>query len=180
MITTHHSGSIYGTKIGPKSTNARSALCCLPAFSIRRPKAVVTRKARYSPSKHLVQLLESSSSTSARLISPTKRLRPSDCCTRRAVLLARHTGQRQADVLRMAPEHIDDGGIVVVQQKTGKELWVPLHPDLGTALEGWDSSPYVINRKRRVVHSSALQERLGRLHERHACRQDQRRGLRLP
>jgi len=100
MITTHHSGSIYGTKIGPKSTNARSALCCLPAFSIRRPKAVVTRKARYSPSKHLVQLLESSSSTSARLISPTKRLRPSDCCTRRAVLLARHTGQRQADVLR--------------------------------------------------------------------------------
>jgi hypothetical protein len=23
----------------------------------------------------------------------------------------------------MAPEHIDDGGIVVVQQKTGKELW---------------------------------------------------------
>ena len=83
-------------------------------------------------------------------------------------------------MLRMAPEHIDDGGIVVVQQKTGEELWVPLHPDLGTALEGWDSSPYVINRKRRVVHSSALQERLGRLHERHACRQDQRRGLRLP
>jgi hypothetical protein len=61
----------------------------------------------------------------------------------------------------------------LVQQKTGEELWVPLHPDLGTALEGWDSSPYVINRKRRVVHSSALQERLGRLHEWHACRQDQ-------
>jgi hypothetical protein len=34
-----------------------------------------------------------------------------------AVLLARHTGQRQADVLRMAPEHIEDGGIVVVQHR---------------------------------------------------------------
>jgi hypothetical protein len=32
---------------------------------------------------------------------------------RRAVALARYTGQRQADVLRMAPEHIEDGGINV-------------------------------------------------------------------
>ena len=47
----------------------------------------------------------------------------------RAVLLARYTGQRQADVLRMGPGDIEDGGIVVVQQKTGKELWVPLHPN---------------------------------------------------
>jgi integrase len=47
----------------------------------------------------------------------------------------------------MAPEHIEDGGIVVVQQKTGKELWVPLHPELRGALEGWNSSPYVLNRK---------------------------------
>jgi integrase len=63
------------------------------------------------------------------------------------VLLARYTGQRQADVLRMAPEHIEDGGIVVVQQKTGKELWVPLHSDLKTATESWGSSPYVVDRK---------------------------------
>jgi integrase len=66
---------------------------------------------------------------------------------KRAVLLARYTGQRQADVLRMTPRDIEDGGIVVVQQKTGKELWVPLHPDLRGALEGWGSSPYVLDRK---------------------------------
>jgi integrase len=66
---------------------------------------------------------------------------------RRAVLLARYTGQRQADVLRMSPSDIEDGGINVTQQKTGKELWVPLHPDLRGALESWDSSPYVLNRK---------------------------------
>ena len=65
----------------------------------------------------------------------------------RAVLLARYTGQRQSDVLRMGPEQIEDGGIVVVQQKTGKELWVPLHADLKGALESWDSSPYVVSRK---------------------------------
>jgi integrase len=62
----------------------------------------------------------------------------------RAVLLARFTGQRQADVLRMSPGDIEDGGINVVQQKTGKELWVPLHPDLRGALESWSSSPYVV------------------------------------
>ena len=37
----------------------------------------------------------------------------------------------------MAPEHVEDGGIVVVQQKTGKELWVPVHPDLRCSLEAW-------------------------------------------
>jgi integrase len=62
---------------------------------------------------------------------------------RRAVALARHTGQRQSDVLRMAPEHVEDGGIVVRQQKTGKELWVPLHDDLRGALDSWGGSPYV-------------------------------------
>ena len=61
----------------------------------------------------------------------------------RAVLLARYTGQRQADVLRMAPCDIEDGGINVTQQKTGKELWVPLHADLTSSLKSWDGSPYV-------------------------------------
>ena len=36
------------------------------------------------------------------------------------MLLARYTGQRQSDVLRMGPSNVEDGGIVVVQQKTGR------------------------------------------------------------
>ena len=56
----------------------------------------------------------------------------------RAVLLARYTGQRQADVLRMSPAHVEDGGINVTQQMTGKELWVPLHADLRRALKAWN------------------------------------------
>lgn len=35
---------------------------------------------------------------------------------RRAVLLARYTGQRQADVVRMSPGDIEDGGIKLTQQ----------------------------------------------------------------
>jgi integrase len=31
------------------------------------------------------------------------------------------------------------------KQKTGKELWVPVHPDLRCSLEAWRSSPYVVN-----------------------------------
>ena len=43
----------------------------------------------------------------------------------------------------MAPKHIEDSGIKVTQQKTGKELWVPLHADLKVALDRWSGSPYV-------------------------------------
>jgi integrase len=99
----------------------------------------------------------------------------------RAVLLARYTGQRQADVLRMGPGDIEDVGIVVVQQKTGKELWVPLHSNLRGAMESWDSSPYVVNQRGASgLHLRPLQIGLGRLHGRDACRQDQGGGLRLP
>jgi integrase len=66
---------------------------------------------------------------------------------RRAVKLACYTGQRQEDVLMMASGHLEDGGIFVVQQKTGKELWIPLHADLRAELETWSSSPYVVTPK---------------------------------
>ena len=47
----------------------------------------------------------------------------------------------------MAPGHIEDGGIVVVQLKTGKELWVRLHAELRGDLEGWSGSPYILTPK---------------------------------
>jgi integrase len=43
----------------------------------------------------------------------------------------------------MGPKDVEDGGINVTQQKTGKELWVPLHDDLGGALDSWTGSSYV-------------------------------------
>lgn len=44
------------------------------------------------------------------------------------------TGQRIGDVLEMRWSDIQDGGVVVRQNKTGKELWVPILADLQAAL----------------------------------------------
>lgn len=45
------------------------------------------------------------------------------------------TGQRIGDVLEMRWSEIHDGAIVVKQNKTGKELWVPILPELQAALD---------------------------------------------
>lgn len=49
---------------------------------------------------------------------------------KRFILLTLHTGQRCGDVCGMTLRDIDEGFIRVVQQKTKKDLWIPLHPDL--------------------------------------------------
>jgi integrase len=41
----------------------------------------------------------------------------------------------------MSKADLEDGGIKVTQQKTGKELWIPLHQDLKTAMEAWEVRP---------------------------------------
>lgn len=48
--------------------------------------------------------------------------------------VALYTGQRQSDVLGMLKSDIADGMIRVKQDKTGRELWVPIHRDLATVL----------------------------------------------
>ena len=88
-------------------------------------------------------------------------------CTRRHHVrpLARYTGQRQADVLRMAPHHIEDGGINVIQQKTGKELWVPLHANLRGALNVLGRFAVCADAKGREIHAGRLQSGLDAPHE---------------
>ena len=53
---------------------------------------------------------------------------------RLALALMLYTGQRSGDVIRMGPQHVRDGAIQVRQQKTGKELSIPIHPELDEAL----------------------------------------------
>jgi integrase len=55
---------------------------------------------------------------------------PSGTMQRRAYMLAKFTGQRCGDLARMTQAHRKDGGIRVVQQKTGAELLIPAHRDL--------------------------------------------------
>jgi integrase len=58
---------------------------------------------------------------------------------RTAFELFLNTGQRRSDVVRMAWSHITaENKIVVVQQKTGRRLLIPLHRDLLTTLAAAD------------------------------------------
>ena len=51
-----------------------------------------------------------------------------------AAALALYTGQRMSDVLAMRWSDIDQGLIAVVQRKTTKKLWVPIHKELAALL----------------------------------------------
>lgn len=46
-----------------------------------------------------------------------------------------YTGQRRSDVVRMGRQHVKDGVLRMVQQKTGAEVMIPLHPELSAALD---------------------------------------------
>ena len=53
---------------------------------------------------------------------------------RLACVFCLYTGQRISDVLAMNLEHVRDDKISVVQIKTGKPLWIPLHRELKPVL----------------------------------------------
>lgn len=60
----------------------------------------------------------------------------------RVVTLMRHTGQRGSDIVRMRRSDLEtDGGITgiaVTQDKTGRQLWIPLEPELRAAIDSWE------------------------------------------
>jgi integrase len=68
-------------------------------------------------------------------IATYRRYWPLGTKQRTAFELFLNTGQRRSDVVRMAwPHFTADNKVVVVQQKTGRRLLIPLHRDLVTAL----------------------------------------------
>lgn len=54
---------------------------------------------------------------------------------RLAMALLLYSGQRRGDVVRMGRQHIRDGVLHVVQQKTGAVLALPVHPDLAAIID---------------------------------------------
>ncbi len=54
---------------------------------------------------------------------------------KRFVLLTLATAQREEDVCRMSLHDIVDGEVRVVQQKTRKELWIPLPDEINSVVE---------------------------------------------
>jgi integrase len=63
---------------------------------------------------------------------------------RTAFALHLYTGQRRADVARMAWTDVIGNAISVVQAKTGARLTIPLHPHLSAALRAWPRKHMVI------------------------------------
>lgn len=52
-----------------------------------------------------------------------------------AVMVYLYTGQRGGDIVEMNRDHVAKGKIRVVQEKTGKPLWIPIHKNLKQHLE---------------------------------------------
>ncbi len=64
------------------------------------------------------------------------------------VMLAYYTGQRRSDLVNMKWEDYDGHTIHVIQKKTGKELYIPVHPRLKKVLDGINkSSAFILNKK---------------------------------
>jgi site-specific recombinase XerD len=55
--------------------------------------------------------------------------------SRLAMALLLYTGQRRSDVVRMGRQHIRDGVLQVRQQKTGVELFIPVHANLAAIID---------------------------------------------
>jgi integrase len=60
---------------------------------------------------------------------------------RRAYMLARFTGQRISDVVRLGWTDIDEGGFALRQKKTGVRPWCPIFPELEAEIAGWEKRP---------------------------------------
>ena len=56
---------------------------------------------------------------------------------RRAVILARYTGQRRGDLILMRWDQYDGKVIRLRQQKTAVDLVIPVHPALKVELDSW-------------------------------------------
>ena len=59
---------------------------------------------------------------------------PIGTTARLAFDLALYTAQRKSDVRIMGPQHVSNGRIRVLQLKTGKELFIPIHPKLSASI----------------------------------------------
>lgn len=60
---------------------------------------------------------------------------------RRAYVLARYTGQRISDVVRLGWTDIDEGGFSLPQKKTGVRPWCPIFPELEAEMAHWEKRP---------------------------------------
>jgi integrase len=69
---------------------------------------------------------------------------------RRGIMLYLYTGQRGSDIVRLGPTYLDDGGFDMsferAQEKTKREVWCPILPELAVEMATWPRrpGPYVV------------------------------------
>lgn len=90
---------------------------------------------------------------------------------RRGFFLARYTGQRGSDVVRLGETFIDEGGFRIEQKKTGREIWCPIDDALAAEMKTWGrtAGPYLrhargnYTRKRLDVHFAEQRDKIPEL-----------------
>lgn len=83
-------------------------------------------------------------------------LESTDDLFRRAVKLYLYTGQRTGDCCRMTRASIEGDKIRVRQQKTGKTLLIPLHPDLAEELSSVKTFTLLTNRQGKPLTPASM------------------------
>lgn len=60
---------------------------------------------------------------------------------RRGIMLGLYTGQRGSDLVRLGWTDIEEGGFRLRQQKTKREIWCPILPELEAEMATWEKRP---------------------------------------
>lgn len=62
-----------------------------------------------------------------------------------ALALLLYTGQRRSDVVRLGRQHIENGGFSIRQQKTGIQVWIPIHEALVPMIAATNNLTFLVN-----------------------------------
>jgi integrase len=133
LLQSHHLAKILGAKKPQAARSWRKTLRGLMKFAVARgyrqddPTQGVTFQRVKSDGRHTWTEDEIEQFEAAYPIGTRARL---------AFGLLLFTAQRRSDVIRMGRQHIRDGILRVKQQKTGKELDIPIHSDLQAIIDG--------------------------------------------
>lgn len=119
--------------------------------------------------------------TDAQLVAAEKKLTG---MVRRGWFLARYTGQRGSDVVRLGETFIDEGGFRLEQQKTGREIWCPIDEALAKEMATWErrAGPYLRHSRgnyRRQILDKHFAEQRDKITELAGCTLHGLRGTRV-
>jgi integrase len=91
-------------------------------------------------------------------IASFERRHPIGTKARLALALLLYTGQRRADVLALGWQHVRGGYVHLRQQKTGRPLAIPIHPELQAVLDATpaDNLTFLVSERGRPFYPDAF------------------------